>query len=54
MDYETLRHLAGSWGLIYLVITFVGLVLFTCLRPGARAAAEKAARIPFREDRDDE
>lgn len=54
MDYESLRQFADSWGLLYLVIAFVALVLFTWFRPGARKSAEQAALIPFREDRSDE
>ena len=53
MDYDTLRHFADSWGLVYLVLLFLGLVLFTYLRPGSRARAEEAARIPLKEDQGD-
>ena len=50
MDYETLRQLADSWGLLYLFVLFVAIVLFT-FRPGSKAAAEDIAQIPFKEDR---
>ena len=49
MDYETLRQMADSWGLVYLFLIFVGVVLFT-FRPGSRKQAEKNADIPLRED----
>ena len=49
MDYETFRHFADSWGLVYLLVIFVGVVVFT-LRPGAKEHYEQAARIPLKED----
>lgn len=49
MDYETLRHAADSWGLVYLMVLFVIVVLFL-FRPGGRKAAQRAARIPLEED----
>ncbi len=49
MDYETLRIAADSWGLVYLVILFVGFCLYI-FRPGSRKAAEDAANIPLKED----
>ncbi len=52
MDYSTLRNLADSWGLLYLFLVFVGVVLFT-FRPGSRKQAEKNANIPLKEDEQD-
>jgi cytochrome c oxidase cbb3-type subunit 4 len=49
MDYETLRQGTDSWGLVYLVALFVIVVAFL-FRPGGRRAAERAARIPLKED----
>ncbi len=49
MDYETLRQFADSWGLVYLFVAFVGIVLFT-FRPGSKKRADELARIPLRED----
>lgn len=49
MDYNTLRHFADSWGLLAMMIFFIGAVLFA-LRPGGREAAERAAQIPLKED----
>ena len=49
MDYETLRQLADSWGLLYLVIVFVSVIIFN-FRPGTKQRAEELAKIPFRED----
>ena len=45
-NYDTLRHFADSWGLLYLLGIFIAVVLFT-LRPGAKSHAEAAARIPL-------
>ena len=49
MDYEALRHFADSWGLVYLLAIFVGVVIFT-MRPGAKKRYEEAARIALKED----
>ena len=49
MDYNIFRHFADSWGLIYLVVLFIGAIAFT-FRPGSREAARKIAEIPFKED----
>ena len=49
MDYETLRIFADSWGLVYLAVVFVGVVLWA-FRPGSRAHYEDAANIPLKED----
>ena len=50
MDYETLRHAADSWGLVYLVVLFVGVIAYT-FRPGGKKAADEAANIPLKEDK---
>ncbi len=49
MDYESLRHAADSWGLLYLVLLFLAAVGFA-FRPGGRQAADEAANIPLKED----
>ena len=49
MDYSTLREIADSWGLLYLFILFVGVILFT-FRPGSKTQAGENAQIPFKED----
>ncbi len=51
MEYETLRHLADSWGLVYLVAIFVGVVIFT-FRPGTKDLAERNAQIPLLDEDD--
>lgn len=47
--YTAMRHFADSWGLLAMTIFFVGAVLFA-FRPGGRASAEEAARIPLQDD----
>ncbi len=49
MDYETLRQAADSWGLLYLVVVFVAIVIFT-FRPGSKRTADENAQIPLKED----
>jgi cytochrome c oxidase cbb3-type subunit IV len=49
MDYNDMRHFADSWGLLGLVIFFIGAVIFA-FRPGSRKHADNAAEIPFKED----
>lgn len=49
MSYENLRHLADSWGLVYLFALFFGAILYA-FRPGGKKAAQEAAQIPFKDD----
>ena len=49
MDYQELRYAADTYGLIYLVVIFVGIVGYA-LWPGNRKKFDDAARIPFEED----
>lgn len=51
MDYDTLRGFADTWGLVFLVVVFVAIIIFT-FRPGSRKRARDAAEIPLREDQD--
>ncbi len=44
--YDMLRHFADSWGLLYMMAIFL-FVVFFLLRPGAKASAVTAARIPL-------
>ncbi len=45
-QYDMLRHFADSWGLLYMMVIFLTVVVFL-LRPGAKASAVAAARIPL-------
>jgi cytochrome c oxidase cbb3-type subunit 4 len=49
LTFETLQHFADSFGLVYMVVLFTGIVLFL-LRPKAKAHARDAASIPLRDD----
>ncbi len=49
MDYESLRQFADSWGLLYLFIIFLGIVIFV-FRPGAKHNYDKHANIPLKRD----
>lgn len=49
MDYSTLRQFADSWGLVYLFVLFIGVILFT-FRPGSKSLADECAQIPLKED----
>lgn len=47
MSYDALRHFADSWGLVFLVVLFVGVVAWV-FRPGS--SYKDQADIPFRND----
>jgi cytochrome c oxidase cbb3-type subunit 4 len=47
--YTAMRHFADSWGLLFMALFFVGVVLFA-FRPGSRQIADDAAQIPLKED----
>ncbi|MEM8750536.1 MAG: cbb3-type cytochrome c oxidase subunit 3 [Pseudomonadota bacterium] len=49
MDYSTFREIADSWGLLYMVVLFVAVVIFT-FRPGSKQVAEDVSMIPLKED----
>ncbi|MBY4893719.1 cytochrome oxidase [Jannaschia sp. EhC01] len=48
-DYTVLRELSGSIGTVFLVLSFLGFVLYA-FRPGSRSVHEDTADIPFRHD----
>lgn len=47
--YTAMREFADSWGLLFLTLFFVGVVLFA-FRPGSKKNAEEAAQIPLKDD----
>ncbi|MBP1882248.1 cytochrome c oxidase cbb3-type subunit 4 [Ensifer mexicanus] len=47
--YTFMRHFADSWGLVAMMVFFLGVVAFV-FRPGAKNAADRAASIPFDHD----
>lgn len=44
--YDAMRHFADSWGLVYMMAIFLAVVFFI-VKPGAKANAAAAARIPL-------
>jgi cytochrome c oxidase cbb3-type subunit 4 len=49
--YETLRHLADSWGLLAMLLVFATLALWP-FRPGAAPRNRDAAGVIFKDDDD--
>ena len=47
--YTALRQFADSWALLAMTLFFIGVVVFA-FRPGSRAHADEAARIPLKDD----
>ena len=47
--YDTLRHFADSWGLLYMVGIFLAVIYFI-VRPGAKGRAIEAAQIPLNDE----
>jgi len=49
MEYQAVAEFAQTWGLVYLVVLFVGVVAYA-LWPSNRRKFDDAARIPLKED----
>lgn len=49
MSYETVRYFSDTWGLLFLFVVFVSVVLWA-FRPGTKAKYRRNAEIPFSED----
>jgi cytochrome c oxidase cbb3-type subunit IV len=49
MTYEDASVFAQTWGLLYLVVLFAGMLVYA-LRPGAKKQFDDAAQIPLKED----
>lgn len=47
--YDTLRHFADTWGLVFLFTVFI-CVIFWVFRPGSRKVYDEAADIPLRNE----
>jgi cytochrome c oxidase cbb3-type subunit 4 len=47
--YTFLRHMADSWGMLAMLLGFLGICLWA-LRPGSRALHDDAANSIFRND----
>jgi len=49
MDFETISQFSRTWGLVYLVMMFVGIVVYA-FWPWSRKKFNDAAHIPLKED----
>lgn len=49
IDYESFRQFADSWGLLYLTVVFVIVVLFV-FRPGSKKTYDELSRLPLKDD----
>ncbi len=49
MTYSEAYEFARTYGLIYLIVLFIGMLVYA-LWPGNRKRFEAAAKIPLRED----
>lgn len=47
--YTILQVIARSWGALFMLLFFLGVIVFT-LRPGSRKIHSDTANIPFRYD----
>ncbi|MEQ8368765.1 MAG: cbb3-type cytochrome c oxidase subunit 3 [Roseicyclus sp.] len=47
--YTIMRVFAGSWGAVFMFVSFMVILVFT-LRPGSRNLHRDTADIPFRHD----
>ena len=52
MNYDTLRHLADSWGLVAMFAFFLAAAAFA-FRPGSKEHYDRAARIPLNDRSED-
>lgn len=48
-DYDLLREFADSWGLLMMIVLFVGVILFT-YRPGSARLHKEMAYLPLRHE----
>jgi cytochrome c oxidase cbb3-type subunit 4 len=49
MTFNSVSYFAQTYGLVFLVVMFVGVLIYA-LRPSARQKFQDAAQIPFKED----
>ncbi len=47
--YTLMRQFADSWGLLYLVVVFIAVVIFA-FRPGSKKYYSEQAQIPLKEE----
>jgi len=49
MTFEDVRAFAGTYGLIYFIVLFAGVLVYA-LWPGNKKKFDDAARLPLKED----
>ncbi len=49
MTYQDVSEFAGTYGLVYLFLLFIGMVIYA-LWPGNKKRFDAASKIPLRED----
>ncbi|MEQ8228534.1 MAG: cbb3-type cytochrome c oxidase subunit 3 [Rhodospirillales bacterium] len=49
MNFEEVAMFSKTWGLVYLVAIFIGVLIYA-FRPGAKKKFQDAAQIPLKED----
>ena len=49
MTYESVSAFAQTWGMLYIIALFAGVLIYA-LRPSAKKKFDDAARIPLKED----
>lgn len=49
MTFENASQFAQTWGLVYLFVLFLGVLVYA-LRPGAKKTFDRAAQLPLSED----
>lgn len=53
LDYQSMRTFADSWGLLYMFLIFLGMIIWV-FRPGSKKLSIEASEIPFKRDAKDE
>ena len=53
MDYQTVSDFSATWGLVYFIILFAGVLIYA-LNPKAQKHFDEAANIPLKEDKLDD
>lgn len=49
MTYEDFSHFAGTWGLVFLFVLFIGAVAYA-FWPSNKKKFEKASRLPLNDE----
>ncbi|MDP6704709.1 MAG: cbb3-type cytochrome c oxidase subunit 3 [Alphaproteobacteria bacterium] len=49
MSYESVASFAQTWGLVYMVLLFLGVLVYA-FWPGNKEKFKRAARLPLEED----